>query len=950
LSEFADIKPRLSQIRLLAVFPIVLLCLAGLVNVGSLHAKQIDSESSSLFEDALRRFEDQDYAGSIIQLKTVLQANPKNLPARILIGRALVKMGNALAAEKELRRARLEGGDEELIAVPLASAFLLLKRNKEILETISAAGRSPEVEFELQVIRGQAHLGLLQRIRAEEAFKRAQQLRPDAAQPLLGLARVSLSRAHLYRANEYSSKAVAIEPDNFYSWYVHGLVARRLGRLPEAVDQFDKSLALIPEYIPTRVARAMTLIQLGRHAETAEDFAILNERLPNSPYTAYIDAHIKLHNKDLSGYQHGLQRANTLLRGLDREELYEDPRLLLVAGLVNFSLKNYNDSYNFLREHVSRNEFHAGSRYYLSRLMLRRGERRDALTMIKSAVELSPENPLLLQLLGATQMRNRFYEEASATFNRVVKARPKSISARTDLARSYIQSGHREEAETVLKETFELFPKATEPGIMLALLLLKQGKYDETKSIALAITQRAPKNPAGFNLLASAEWAKGEEAAARANLQHAITIDPQYLSAHRNLAKIDLKTGAVDAAKERYQKMLKMPGAGARPLIDLARIAAREGKLRDAISLMSKAREQAPENLRVELDLIALLGRSGDGDAALRNARKLLERLPQNPAVLEKLGHMEQAFGKPEEAAKAFRRAAEVFPENANRLMDLAQYQVRANDLSGAHKTLKRALVANDRHLGVLQAVVRLESLLGLHEDALLRTKLMINQFPENSAGYRLRGEVLTKLQRFKESAAAYDAAIKRKKSGSLLISGYKAQRASGMVSSLKPLEDWVRAHPEDYLSRRTLASAYLDTGNTVVATRLYEELATVRKDDPIVLNNLAGLYLKAGDERALESAEAAYRIAPKQPQTLDTLGWILVQNGQTARGLELLRDAFARASRRARIRYHLAVALNRQEKNQEAREHLEAILSMTTTSTELAEKSRKLLSTLDGG
>ena len=168
--------------------------------------------------------------------------------------------------------------------------------------------------------------------------------------------------------------------------------------------------------------------------------------------------------------------------------------------------------------------------------------------------------------------------------------------------------------------------------------------------------------------------------------------------------------------------------------------------------------------------------------------------------------------------------------------------------------------------------------------------------------------------------------------------------------SSLKPLEKWVSKYPTDYLTRRTLASAYLDTGEKSKAVKVYEELTVVRKNDPVVWNNLANLYFEIGDARAMDAADAAFKLAPKQPQTLDTLGWILVQKGEVERGLELLRDAYARASRRPKVRYHLAVALSRQGKAMEAKEHLEAILMSERLSADLAVKTKQLLATLNDG
>lgn len=774
-----------------AVFAAFCLLATIFVDFSQVAAKETESPAGGLYEEALKRFENEDYRGAIIQLKNALQANPANLPARILIGRSHLALGNALAAEKELRRAKVEGGDEELLAVPLASALLLMKRYEDILYTLPAKNRSPEVEFGLQITHGQAYLALLQNTKAEQAFQRAGRLKPGAAMPYIGLARVNLARSQFYEARKLAQQAAAAEPENFYVWFVHGQVARRLGNVKEAIASFDKASEFGPEHTPTRIARAMSLIQIGRFEDAEKDLAVLTERLPNSPHTAFIDAHVKRRKGDLQGYDHALQKADTLLRSLEREELFGDPTLMLLAGIVNYALKNYNDAHNFLREHVSRDKFHSGSRALLSRLMLRRGEDRDALTMIQTAVDLSPEDPDNLLWLGTVQMRNRRYEEATASFEKAIKLRPKSVRARTDLARGYIQMGRSDAAVKVLRTAFQMNPKAVEPGIMLALILLKQGKYDDSLSIANEVAKRAPEHPAGFNLMASAQWAKGDEASARKNLQHAISVDPSYMSAHRNLARIDLKTGAVESAKERYRDMLEMPNADVRPLIDLAKIATQEGDLREAISLLSKAREQEPERVGVELDLIALLARSGDGDSAIRNARKLYERLPDNRAVIEKLGHMEQAFGKTDKAVKFFRRVADLYIDKPKQLLRISGYQVVANDLAGAHATLKRAHTDDDKHLVVLERLIGLESRLELFDDALFRAKLLIKQSPDKAIGYRLRGDVLTKLRKFPEAAAAYSEAIKREPSGALLVRRYIAERAAGGKSSLGASLAW---------------------------------------------------------------------------------------------------------------------------------------------------------------
>ncbi|MDD9916417.1 MAG: hypothetical protein OXT01_17335, partial [Rhodospirillaceae bacterium] len=75
-------------------FAFALLFLVSLVLPGEAAlAKEAENPSGGLYEEALKRFESEDYRGAIIQLKNVLQANQENLPARILIGRAHLALG-----------------------------------------------------------------------------------------------------------------------------------------------------------------------------------------------------------------------------------------------------------------------------------------------------------------------------------------------------------------------------------------------------------------------------------------------------------------------------------------------------------------------------------------------------------------------------------------------------------------------------------------------------------------------------------------------------------------------------------------------------------------------------------------------------------------------------------------------------------------------------------------
>jgi predicted Zn-dependent protease len=87
-------------------------------------------------------------------------------------------------------------------------------------------------------------------------------------------------------------------------------------------------------------------------------------------------------------------------------------------------------------------------------------------------------------------------------------------------------------------------------------------------------------------------------------------------------------------------------------------------------------------------------------------------------------------------------------------------------------------------------------------------------------------------------------------------------------------------------------------------------------------------LYYQEKDPRALEVAEQVYKQQPNAAAIADTFGWILLEQGKTARGVEILQKAAELAPENPEISYHYAVALAKSGDKQKARQRLEALLA----------------------
>jgi tetratricopeptide (TPR) repeat protein len=186
-------------------------------------------------------------------------------------------------------------------------------------------------------------------------------------------------------------------------------------------------------------------------------------------------------------------------------------------------------------------------------------------------------------------------------------------------------------------------------------------------------------------------------------------------------------------------------------------------------------------------------------------------------------------------------------------------------------------------------------------------------------------------MRRYAEAIDTYAAGMEKGESSELVLGLYKARRAVGDDDeALLLLEEWTAANPDDLESQRTLALGYVASGRLDAARARHEDLLEAKPDDPVLLANLARIYQLQKETLARETAEKAVAAAPDWAVSLDTLGWILVTEGEAERGLAYLREAISRNSS-ALIRYHLASALSELGRLEEARNELRVILDQET-------------------
>jgi Tfp pilus assembly protein PilF len=163
------------------------------------------------------------------------------------------------------------------------------------------------------------------------------------------------------------------------------------------------------------------------------------------------------------------------------------------------------------------------------------------------------------------------------------------------------------------------------------------------------------------------------------------------------------------------------------------------------------------------------------------------------------------------------------------------------------------------------------------------------------------------------------------------------------MADAAKPLNEWLSKHPDDARVRLALAQAYQERGEFKQAAAEYERVLKSHPNHAPTLNNLAWMYYEMRDSRTIETAERAHTLQPDDGAIADTFGWLLVEEGQAQRGVELLRRAAKQAPNVPDIRYHLAVALAKTGANEEARIVLAELVNSGQSFKDMA-KAKQLL------
>jgi len=909
---------------------------SALLTVGLGGCNRTES-AETLMAEAAAYQQKGDVKAALIQLKNAVANSPDNGEARMALGSLQLANGDAASAEKEFSRARALGVPSNRVLPLLGRAMNQQAKFSEVLNeiTVQLAGTSAP----LLTVRGDALLSSGKAEEARQAYTAA--LAADAAHgdALLGMARLAAASGDRDGAARYVEEAVAKDPKNPEVFMMNGSLLRLLNKPDEAVAAYDKALALKPDHRGAHIEKAYIEIARNNFDAAKKEVEAAEKNAPGNLLVVYTRG---LYEFSQAKYPEAKVALQKILKAAPNHQ----PSILL-TGATELNLGATQQAEQHLRKYLESNPENVYARKLLAQALLKNSQPADAVAVLAPALKTAPNDAQLLALAGESHMQVRDFAKASAYLEQAAKLAPGVAAVRTSLGLSKLAQGDQARGLNELELAATLDPKSVQATMALVQTEMSLKRYDKALAAVQTLEKQQPDNAQVHQMKGIVYMAQGNVAASRAALEKAVALQPTFLPAVTNLARLDLQENKKEAAKQRFTAFLEKDKSNPEAMAALAALAMQEKRPEEATTWLEKASDANPGATMPALRLGSHYLATGQTPKALNLARKFQTTHPTDPGVLELLGHSQVASKDLPGALETYNRLANVLPKSGMVHMRIANVQALMKNDTAAAASLKRAIDLQPNLIQARTASVELAVNRNRHAEALEIARDTQKTYPKLPIGYALEGDVHMFQRQAVPALAMYEKAFAIAPSTELMVKISEALGASGKAAEgTRRAAEWYKAHPNDNAAGHYLATTHLQKKEFTPAIAVLEGILKRNPQDAMALNNLAWTYGQTKDARAVPTAEKAVKIAGNSPAILDTLGWLLVEQGSADRGVPYLKKAAAEAPAALEISYHLAVGLAKSGDKDGARKELDRLLVQQRTFPQI-EEARALRKTL---
>lgn len=500
--------------------------------------------------------------------------------------------------------------------------------------------------------------------------------------------------------------------------------------------------------------------------------------------------------------------------------------------------------------------------------------------------------------------------------------------------------------ESLLRSTSE--PDEYSQELLLAFEAWRNKHIEEALERAKKLHDLYPKKIDPINLMGVCYISLGQLERAKAALEKVLVLKPNDPVTTRNLAKIDIQIGNVEQAKDLLQPILKKHPGDEEAAMVLAEIEVKQGNQAAAIHVLEQAMRINPDALTARVQLASEYLQAGELEKVLELTHNLNNLQVQDyPSFLELRGKAQMLKGDITDARNTFEEWVDVAPKSAPAHFYYGDSLVRSGEAENARRQLYRALEIDPTFLPARIAEVKMLVHSGELESAKKALFILRKDFGDRIEVLNIEGWLALSNGDYATAEQRLSLVSKQRPSSDLTILLAWALWGQGKQDqAITILQDWLKSNPSDKEVLQQLADRYLILNRTKEAIATYKKIVEIQPEQVSALNNLAWLNRDKDPMLAMNYIEQAFKLAPQDPQVLDTLGMLTLDGGNLADAFNLVSKAAALSPSDIQIQFHLGYILVKQKRIDEAREVLESLVRQAPN-TQQGKEAKSLLNSL---
>ncbi|MGK2940831.1 MAG: XrtA/PEP-CTERM system TPR-repeat protein PrsT [Immundisolibacter sp.] len=839
-----------------------------------------------------------DLKGSQIELKNALQKEPENPKARFMLGESHARNGDFKGAQKEFNQALVAGFSDATL--PLARSYVITQSWEPLSDLPLASELPPAARAEVLALKSRAALAGGDRDGAKKLLEEGDALQSGLAPVSYGQALLALNNQEQEAGEEWLRKALDADPDYADALTLRADMAARQGRLENAEADYTRAIELRPAASGGELLkRGMVRLSLKKNDDARKDADALQKSIPDHPGVAYLDGLLKLSAGDHAGAQSAFELA------LSKAPDYQP--VIFYLGAVHALLDHQEQAEYYLGRYLRGAPGSLPAARLAAGIKLRVDDVKGAIDILERAAAANPKDAGIHDLLGrlyAAQGDPKGIE----MLKEAVSLQPDSAALRERLGIAMLLGGQQDDAAEQIEAAGRLDPNARQGKYMLVVGALRDKDFERALAEVEKLRAAYPQDATVFNLQGGVYLALNDTAKAEQAFNEALRLKPDSTAAVNNLGQLKAAAGDLEGAVAVYRKGLEQSPGEAAISPRLAGMLLAQNKPDEALEVLQASVQKNPANMSVRILLARTQQRSGrleDALATLKDAGEVGAKSVEVQLVAGDMALVKKDFGL---ARTHFEAAATLDARSAAPLYLLGQLERQAGNPVAAEKRYRDALGRDFQHQAARTGLV---SLLLSERNVSGAVSVLDDAARQGlKAGYleALRGDIAAVQNNRQAALDAYGRALALDDSRTHRLVLAQAQAAYGdLPSAISTIDAWLVKNPQDVAARHVQVDWLIRAGRPDEALKAYETLLETNDKDVLALNNLAMLLRVKDAKKALDLARKARALAPKAPAVSDTLGLLLMDQGEFAEARQMFDAAVAAAPKASVLRFHLA-------------------------------------------